>query len=468
MMNLIYFIWRILQITIILAKHQIFSHTEKQYMPLRVKILGKFITFIFFPHKIFISPKASWAERIKNCLIELGPFYIKLGQSISTRPDLVGYSIASELEKLQDKVTSFEVKQVAAIIEKDLGGKIEQLFESFDLRPIAAASIAQVHKATLHSGEIVAVKILRPKIRKICSKELNIQMSIAKFITRISSKSKRLRLIEVVKTFENVVKLELDLRMEGAACCEMSENFKNDPSVKIPKVYWDHTSINILTTEWIDGISIYDTTKIQENNLNLNDIAEKIAILFFNQAYRDGYFHADMHPGNIFVMKDGTIALVDFGIMGRLPHKDRMAIAQILRGFINKDYDYIAHIHAQAGYIPQDTDLKLFAQACRSIGEPIVGKAINEISVAKLLLHLFKITEDFTMQTQPQLLLLQKTTVTIEGLGKRLNPQLNMWQLAEPWIRKWANRNLTPEAQAIKIAKYFIKEITKKIESCEL
>ena len=253
---------------------------------------------------------------------------------------------------------------------------------------------------------------------------------------------------------------ELNLMMEAAAASRFADNFAGDDSIYVPKIYWNLTSEEIITLEWIDGISIYDTKSLIKNKLNPEDIAAKIAVIFFNQAYRDGFFHADLHPGNILVKPNGQIALIDFGIIGILSEDDRLAIAELLYAFLKRDYKLVASVHHRIGYIPKNTNLELFAQSCRAIAEPIIGKQIKNISIGNLLAQLFKVTEEFGMETQPQLLLLQKTMVVVEGIGQSLDPEINMWQLAEPWIKKWAIKNLSLEAKLLRIAKKFINRIT--------
>ena len=285
---------------------------------------------------------------------------------------------------------------------------------------------------------------------------------MSQFVKYILQDVSRLKPFEIVKSFEDIMHQELDFMLEAASASEMRDNAKNDHDILIPKVYWKFTSTDILTTEWIDGISIYDTQSLQKVGLNIIDISSKIAVMFFCQAYRDGFFHADLHPGNVMVCKDGRIALVDFGIIGRLPEKDRLAVAEILHAFVKRDYMRVAEIHIDVGYVPENTDLALFAQSCRAIGEPIVGMSAKEISVGKLLTQLFKMTSTFGMETQPQLLMIQKTTVVVEGIGRMLNPEMNLWKLAEPWIKKWAIKNISPEAKILRLAKRVICELMKK------
>ena len=402
-------------------------------------------------------------EALVRCLYDLGPIYVKFGQTLSTRPDIIGEELGDSLRQLQDKLPPFAFSKVRNIIELSFKRKLEDIFSEFDETPIAAASISQVHKATLITGEKVAVKILRPDIHKLYSRDLKLLYFLARMAKYTMRDVKRLRPFEIVDAFEANMHHELDFMMEAAAASEMRDNMKDDHNLIIPKVYWEWTSTDILVTQWVDAISIYDKAALKKAKIDNIAASSKIAVMFFNQAYRDGFFHADLHPGNIFVCKDGKIALVDFGIMGRLPERDRLAVAEILDGFLKKDYVRVAQVHIDAEYVPEDTDLMLFASRCRAIGEPIVGMPAQNISVGKLLTQLFKMTKDFGMETQPQLLMLQKTTVVVEGIGRMLNPEMNLWQLAEPWVKKWAIKNISPEAKFLRLLKGLLREIAKRI-----
>jgi len=417
---------------------------------------------MFYPIGLFKKPKANFGMRLSTALQKLGPIYIKFGQTLSTRPDLIGQDIAWSLRELQDRLPPFDIAIVKQMIQEDFGVEIEQLFSHFEQIPVAAASISQVHKATLLSGKVVAVKILRPNIRKIYGSDLEQLHFLTLFIVKHLSRFKRLKLEEVINIFKETMLIELNLSLEAAAASEMAQNFAGDNSVYIPEIYWPLVSFNVMCNEWLCGKSIYDAEGLKAQNLDLKQIATKFAVMFFNQAYRDGFFHADLHPGNILISEEGNIILLDFGITGRLPEKDRFAIGEILLGFLNRDYKKIAEVHKRVGYIPASTNLALFAQSCRAACEPIVGLAIKDISIGRLLTHLFAITESFGMETQPQLLLLQKTMVVVEGIGQQLDPDINMWILAEPWIEKWAAKNLSPEAKLIKAAKKFISNILDK------
>lgn len=449
------FIW----IIYIISKKQLLTHPGQYKIPTFLKCIGYIFCTIFYPKGIFIKPKNSFGKRLSEFFCELGPIYIKFGQTLSARPDLVGKEVAEGLKYLQDKLPPFDTKIVYKKFEKNFGKKISDIFLEFEEKPVAAASIAQVHKAKLKNGEIVAVKILRPDIAGKYEKDMQFLELAAKLISASIKKAKRLKPREVIAVFRNTMKFELDLRSEASAASRLYDNFIGDNNLLIPKIYWNFTSSDILTLEWVHGVSIYDKNKIKKLNLDSKEIAAKIAVIFFNQAYRDGFFHADLHPGNILVCEDGRIALVDFGIVGFLPENDRLAIAEILYAFLKRDYQLVAEIHKRIGYIPKDTDLYQFAMSCRAIAEPIIGLAIKNISIGNLLAQLFKVTEEYGMETQPQLLLLQKTMVVVEGIGQSLDKEINMWQLAEPWIKKWAAKNLSPEAKILRVLKKLFNDI---------
>jgi ubiquinone biosynthesis protein len=386
-------------------------------------------------------------QRLARALSKLGPFFIKFGQSLATRSDLLGEEIADDLAELQDRLTPFPGDLARAIVAAELGRPLGELYEVFDNVPVAAASIAQVHFAITTDGREVAVKILRPDIEAAFARDLDLLLWLAQWIERVAPSTRRLKPVEVIGTFAETVRMEMDLRLEGAAAAELKENFAADPDFKVPAVDWERTARGVLTIERVSGHRIDDLAGLSAAGHDPDLILAKSAQAFFRQVFRDGFFHADMHPGNMFVTEDGALAPVDFGIMGRLDRATRIFLAEMLGGFLRGDYREVAAVHFRAGYVPKHKSIEAFAQACRAIGEPLLKKPLNEISVGRLMAQLFRVTETFEMETQPQLLLLQKTMVVAEGVGRRLNPSVNMWQLAEPLIAEWMLENRGPAAQ---------------------
>ncbi|MGI4775637.1 MAG: 2-polyprenylphenol 6-hydroxylase [Janthinobacterium lividum] len=452
----------LLRMLSVISKQRLLTHCDEFDLPIRVKIIGRFLELLLCPLVLFQRPLNDFGKRMSNCLEQLGPIYIKLGQTLSTRPDLVGAKIATSLKYLQDALPQFSSDIAKTIIKKEFDKEIKEIFTYFSEEVIASASIAQVHQAQLLSGELVAVKILRPGIRKKYMDDINLLFLFAKIGLKISKTMNRLRPLEVIEVFVNTMNQELDLRTEAAAMSEVADNSAMDLNICIPKIYWQFNSSNILVTQWIDGISIYDTEGLLKRNIDRVELSKNIAVMFFNQAYEYGLFHADLHPGNILVKDTGKIALLDFGIMGRLADTDRLAIAEILAAFLRRDYLRVAQVHIKNGYVPKITNPYSFASSCRTIYEPMIGVASKDISIGKLLMRLFEITKQFGMETQPQLLLLQKTMVIIEGIGQSLNPDLNMWELAKPWITKWAIKNLSPEAKILRTLKAMINQLLDK------
>jgi len=388
-------------------------------------------------------------QRLARALTELGPTFIKLGQLLSTRSDLIGQTVAEDLAELQDRLPPFAAADARAIIEQELGRPIDALFSRFSEEAVAAASIAQVHFATTTEGRDVAVKVLRPGIEQAFRRDLDLFYWLAGLALRAHPALRRLKPLEVIRMFEETTRIEMDLRMEGAACSEFGENFKNDATFKVPQVDWERTGRRVLSTEWIHGIKVDELDRIRETGQDPDIVLAIASQAFFNQVFRDGFFHADLHPGNLFVLKDGRISAVDYGIMGRLDRATRFYLADMLVGFLTGDYHRIAHVHFQAGYVPPTQNIGLFTQAVRAIGQPLMNKPLNEISVGRLLAQLFAVTEQFQMETQPQLLLLQKSMLTAEGVGRLLNPKINMWELARPLIEEWMRENRGVEARMV-------------------
>ena len=385
-----------------------------------------------------------------------GPSFIKLGQALSTRPDLVGKSLAKTLAKFQDQVPPFCAKKVVKILRQEFGEDYQKIFVEFDLKPIASASIAQVHRAKLVDEKIVAVKILRPNISKIAARDIKTLKIITKLVT-IFSKFLGKTLQDIVNLLQNLARNELDLMQEAANASQLKENLKNVKGFYIPEIYWKFSTSKVLTLEFIDGIAFSDEEKILNSNFDKKEIAKNLVISYFEQVYNYGFFHADMHPGNLFLMKNGDIAAVDFGIVGIIDKKTRLAIAEILIGFLHHDYRKVAKLHIEANLVPKDTNLDQLSLAIRKIGESMVGSSIKDISIAKLLENLIVMTRDFKMDTRPELLLLQKTILLVEGVGVMLDDNLNIWDLANPWVREWAKKNIGFDAKIRDILLDFIE-----------
>jgi ubiquinone biosynthesis protein len=387
------------------------------------------------------------AGRLTAALNRLGPSYVKLGQFLATRPDIVGREASETLGRLRDEIEPFPEAEARAMVAAALAKPVEELFVSFS-PPVAAASIAQVHKAEIvdKDGETrpVAVKVLRPNVRRRFRRDLDTFYAGARMIERADPTARRLRPVAVVDTLARGVAIEMDLRLEAAALSEMAETTAGDAGFRVPKVEWELTARDVLTLEWIDGIKLSDLDALNAAGHDLPQLSRRLIQSFLLHALRDGFFHADMHQGNLFVDANGDIVAVDFGIMGRLGKSERRFLAEILYGFIRRDYRRIAEIHIEAGYVPDRHTVDDFAQALRAIGEPIHGQRASEISMARLLTLLFEVTELFDMQTRPELLLVQKTMVVVEGVSRSLDPDFDMWSASEPVVRQWIERHLGP------------------------
>ncbi|MBN9041580.1 MAG: 2-polyprenylphenol 6-hydroxylase [Rhizobiales bacterium 62-47] len=384
--------------------------------------------------------------RLTRALTRLGPAYLKLGQFLATRPDVVGVAVARDLESLQDRLPPFSQSEAETVIATSLERPVAQVFASFG-PSVAAASIAQVHRGEVEKDGVrqqVAVKVLRPNVAARFHRDLGDFFYVASKAERYSAEARRLRLVEIINTMSRSVAMEMDLRLEAAALSEMAENTRNDPDFRVPTVDWDRTTNNVLTMEWIDGIALNDHARLAQSQVDLPDLGRKVIQSFLRHALRDGFFHADMHPGNLFLDDSGRLVAVDFGIMGRLGLKERRFLAEILLGFITRDYRRVAEVHFEAGYVPGHHSVENFAQAIRAIGEPIHNRTAEEISMAKLLTLLLEVTGLFDMQTRPELILLQKTMVVVEGVARSFDPKLDIWTVADPVVREWIERNLGP------------------------
>ncbi|HIO93562.1 MAG TPA: ubiquinone biosynthesis regulatory protein kinase UbiB [Leucothrix mucor] len=379
-------------------------------------------------------------ERIRKALEDLGPVFVKLGQMLSTRRDMLDEEIADELAKLQDNVPPFPPKLAREIIERELDQPIDELFQFFENEPLASASIAQVHAATLRTGEEVIVKVVRPEIEKTIKHDIELMYLMAKMITRFSAVGKRLRAVEVVQEYEKTILDELDLMREAANAGQLRRNFKDSKDLYIPKIYWNQCSLNVMTMERIYGVPSGDIAQLHAAGADMKRLAERGVNIFFTQVFTHNFFHADMHPGNIFIdihnPKDPKYIAVDFGIVGTLTPEDQSYLADNFHAFFNRDYKGVAEAHIASGWVPADTNASEFESAIRTVCEPIFQLPLKEISYGKLLLRLFQTARRFNMEVQPQLVLLQKTLLNIEGLGREVYPDLDLWETAKPFLQR--------------------------------
>ena len=412
--------------------------------------------FLGFPFK-WLGYKGDISQPpILRAISALGPAYIKFGQLLSTRPDIVGNSLSNELKVLQDRIPPFSRELAIKTVVSELQAPLDSIFSSFS-EPVAAASIAQVHKAKLKAdGAEVAVKVLRPNIAKAFKRDIDAFFFAARVIEILSPASRRLRPTDVINHFDNVVKGELDLLQETAAGSEFEATTLNDQKFQVPHIHWHLSSQSVMTLDWADGIALGNVVELDNAGHDLNDLAKRIIETFLRHALRDGYFHADMHQGNLKVANNGDLIALDFGIMGRIDEYTRRVYAEIIMGFINRDYKRIAEVHFEAGYVPKDQDVDAFAQALRAVGEPIFGEDASKISMAKLLTQLFDVTERFGMETRTELILLQRTMVVVEGVARSLDPNINMWNVAKPIVENYIRENIGPKA--------FLKDFLKTIQ----
>ncbi len=402
----------------------------------------------------FLSPfywlqqgqRPNYGVRIRRTLEDLGPIYIKFGQILSTRRDLLPDDVAHELVKLQDQVPPFSGEHAREIVEQALDGTVDQIFRHFDEQPLASASIAQVHAATLPDGSDVIVKVVRPKIEKAIRKDLELMFTLAHLAQHYSAEARRLRLVEVVEEYEKTIIDELDLMREAANATQLRRNFLHSEMLYIPEVHWDYCRGNVMVMERIYGTPVDQVEELEQQGISMAMLGERGVEIFFTQVFRDNFFHADMHPGNIFVAPDGRYISVDFGIMGTLTTADQRYLAENLLAFFHRDYRRVAELHVESGWVPADTRVEEFEAAIRTVSEPIWEKPIAEISFGHFLLRLFQTARRFDMEIQPQLVLLQKTLLNIEGLGRMLYPELDLWTTAKPFMEKWIAQQVGPHA----------------------
>ncbi|GAA4812617.1 2-polyprenylphenol 6-hydroxylase [Sphingosinicella ginsenosidimutans] len=432
-------VWRLLRWGRVLARHGALRGIERDpNTPPPVRRLCRIARFGARVPKV-----PAYAEAFQA----IGPAAIKLGQALATRPDLVGEAAAADLTRLQDSLPPAPFAVIRAAIEEGLERPIEEVFAEIDPEPVGAASIAQVHRAVTTDGRQVAVKVLRPNIEEDFAKAIETYEWAAAQVEQMGGEIARLRPRLVIATFRQWTNRELDLRLEAASASELRENLVAEPGFFVPQIDWSRTSRRVMTLEWIDGIKLTDRARLIEEGHDLKALATILVRAFLRQAVVDGFFHADLHQGNLFALPDGRLAAIDFGIMGRINRQARIWLAEILYGLITGNYRRVAEIHFEAGYVPPHHNIDEFATALRAVGEPIRGLPVKDISIGRMLDGLFKITRDFDMQTQPHLLLLQKTMVMEEGVATALDPDINMWEAAEPFLTEWVRSELGPEAR---------------------
>ena len=440
-------IFRIIFIIFIVLKFRL-----DEFFKLRKNSL---LSILLYPLSLIKSKKDNRAIRLRLALESLGPIFIKFGQMLSTRKDLLPNDIAIELSKLQDKVPPFEFKKVKQTIENAYSKKISSVFKEFNEKPVASASVAQVHFAILHNGEKVAVKILRPNIESEVKKDIKLLHLIANILYKIWSDGKRLKPDEVVSEFERHTQSELNLLLEAGHCSHLGENFKDKKLLVVPSVFWDYCHEKVMVMERMDGIPISNIDAIKNNKINLSELAKNGVEIFFTQVFRDGFFHADMHPGNIQVAKSGKYIAMDFGIMGTLNDQDKLYLAKNFAAFFKRDYREVARVHIESGWVPAETSIDEFENAIRSVCEPIFNKPLKDISFGKLLIRLFQTSKKFNMEIQPQLTMLQKTLLNVEGLGRELDPNLDLWVTARPFLENWLKEQIGPKNLINRIKKEF-------------
>lgn len=432
---------RLLHITAVFIHHDLDEFVVKLHL---FRLYGYALRLLPWRwRKKVLAPRG---VRLRLALEELGPIFIKFGQMLSTRPDLIPDDILVELSRLQDQVPPFPGAQAVALIEAAYEMSITQAFRAFNVTPVASASVAQVHFAVLHDGTEVAVKVLRPGIEAILHSDLALLETLAQLAVRYWPEARRLRPLEVVGEYEKIVHDEMDLAHEAANASQLRTNFANSQLLYVPKVFWDYTRRTVMVMERISGVPISNVEALEANGVDLRKLAHDGVEIFFTQAFRDGFFHADMHPGNIFVSFTGQYRAVDFGIMGTLSAEDKYYLAENILGFLNRDYRSIAEAHVRAGWVPKNTRVDELEGAIRTVCEPIFAKPIKDISFGRLLMNLFQTARRFHMEVQPQLVLLQKTLFNIEGLGRRLYPDLDLWITAKPFLERWMREQLGPQA----------------------
>lgn len=438
-------ILRIIKIYWVIARFRLDTFINTTRLPWYLRLL---VTLL--PWRLFFRANGSSEERLRGALIALGPVFIKFGQTLSTRRDLLPPDLANELALLQDRVPPFEGSQARKLIEKQLGASVDELFAEFDAEPLASASVAQVHPARLNDGRAVVVKVIRPGIERVIRQDVALLYVMARMVQKFWSEGKRLRPVEVVEEYEQTIFDELDLRKEAANATQLRRNFADSDILYVPEVYWDFTRQSVMVMERISGIPVADIDALEAQGTNMEKLAERGVEIFFTQVFRDSFFHADMHPGNIFVSRenpeDPQYIAVDFGIVGSLSPEDQSYLARNILAFFQRDYRLVAQLHIDSGWVPADTNVHAFETAIRSVCEPIFEKPLKDISFGMVLLGLFQTARRFNMVVQPQLILLQKTLLNIEGLGRQLYPELDLWKTGKPYLENWMKERMGVKA----------------------
>jgi ubiquinone biosynthesis protein len=442
---------RLLEIQRALVRHGLDDFVRATHLYRPCRFLVYLSPWTWFQRSIGVTR----GERLRLALEELGPIFVKFGQALSTRRDLLPADIADELAKLQDRVPPFDSALAVASVENAFGQALSEIFGSFDSEPLAAASIAQVHVATLKDGREVVVKILRPGMRETIDLDLEVLDTIAGLADQYWRNARRLRPVELVREYRKTVLDELDLLREAGNAAQLKRNFSGSTLLYVPEVYWDYCRVNVMVMERIHGVIVNDVARLRTHGTNIRKLAENGVEIFFTQVFRDNFFHADMHPGNIFVQIDDPenprYAAVDFGIVGTLQPRDQHYLAENFMAFFDRDYARVAALHVESGWVPPGTRVDELESAVRTVCEPIFNKPLKEISFAQVLLRLFETARRFDMQVQPQLILLQKTLFNIEGLGRQLYPELDLWQTAQPYLRRWMRERTSPRAVLRKV-----------------
>lgn len=434
---------RLFRIAWVFCKYRLDLFIGLAELPAPLKVL-----FILAPWHLFPQPKVNRGDRLRQALEELGPIFVKFGQILSTRRDLLPDDMAESLRNLQDRVPPFPGETARAIVESSLGKPVSSLFATFDLTPMASASVAQVHAATLPDGRKVVVKVIRPDIERTIRQDISLMLAMARGLERYWSEGRRLRPVDVVRDYETTIYDELDLQREAANASQLRRNFDQSSLIYIPSIDWDYTRKRVLVMERVQGIPVADVAGLNAAGVDMKVLAEKGVEIFFTQVFRDSFFHADMHPGNIFVdatnPADPRYIAIDFGIVGTLAPDDQSYLARNLLAFFRRDYRQVAQLHIQSGWVPPDTRVNEFEAAIRTVCEPIFERPLKDISFGQFLLRLFQTARRFDMEVQPQLVLLQKTLLNVEGLGRQLYPDLDLWSTAQPFLENWMRKRIGP------------------------